>query len=124
MTSDPRLTRDSVIRNRGREVYIDDQRLGLARSLAVVPHSPTGFMWGYGGSGPAQLALALLLEAGLGDRDADRLHHPFKWEVVAKLPHDGFELHGSTVWDWLGDCADAEALFASMARETTARGLR
>ena len=25
-------------------------------------HSPTGFEWGYGGSGPAQLALALLAD--------------------------------------------------------------
>ena len=29
-------------------------------------HSPTGFQWGYGGSGPAQLALALLADY-LGD---------------------------------------------------------
>lgn len=25
-------------------------------------HSPNGFAWGYGGNGPAQLALMLLLE--------------------------------------------------------------
>ena len=25
-------------------------------------HSPTGFEWGYGGSGPAELALALLAD--------------------------------------------------------------
>lgn len=29
-------------------------------------HSPTGAEWGYGGSGPAQLALAILSDA-LGD---------------------------------------------------------
>ena len=34
-----------------------DPRLDLAN------HSPTGFEWGYGGSGPAQLALALLADA-------------------------------------------------------------
>src|SRR6516225_2178066 len=32
-------------------------------------HSPTGFEWGYGGSGPAQLALAILAEH-LGNDDA------------------------------------------------------
>jgi hypothetical protein len=31
-------------------------------------HSPDGFEWGYGGSGPAQLALSLLLDA-TGDKD-------------------------------------------------------
>lgn len=33
-----------------------------ADSLALVRHSPTGFAWGYAGSGPAQLALAILLD--------------------------------------------------------------
>ena len=28
--------------------------------LDLVNHSPTGFEWGYGGSGPAQLAVAML----------------------------------------------------------------
>ena len=31
-------------------------------SQKIWNHSPTGFEWGYGGSGPAQLALALLLD--------------------------------------------------------------
>ena len=33
-------------------------------SQAVRNHSPTGFAWGYGGSGPAQLALAILIDWG------------------------------------------------------------
>jgi hypothetical protein len=33
----------------------------------VVRHSPTGFSWSYGGSGPADLALSLLVDA-LGHR--------------------------------------------------------
>lgn len=35
----------------------------------VVKHSPTGYTWGYGGSGPADLALSLLT-AALGDDGA------------------------------------------------------
>lgn len=35
----------------------------LPLHLDVRDHSPTGFAWGYGGSGPAQLALALLIDA-------------------------------------------------------------
>lgn len=31
--------------------------------LSIVNHSPTGFAWGYWGSGPAQLAFALIADA-------------------------------------------------------------
>lgn len=55
-------------------------------------HSPTGFEWGYGGSGPAQLALALLADH-LGDTDrAVALHQEFKSAVVAVLPYCGWAL--------------------------------
>ena len=47
-------------------------------------HSPSGFEWGYGGSGPAQLALALLVDA-LGDPElAQTYYHEFKFEVIVK----------------------------------------
>lgn len=39
----------------------DGQVLGLLRH--VVRHSPTGMTWGYAGSGPADLALSLLVDA-------------------------------------------------------------
>ena len=42
----------------------DGSPLPLAPSLALRRHSPTGWEWGYSGSGPAQLALALLLDVG------------------------------------------------------------
>ena len=58
----------------------------LPLRLDLFNHSPTGFSWGYGGSGPAQLALALLADA-LGDDDrAIRLHQAFKFRVVACWP--------------------------------------
>jgi hypothetical protein len=41
-------------------VFVNDKPLDLKRSLKLRNHSPTGFNWGYGGSGPAQFALALL----------------------------------------------------------------
>lgn len=40
--------------------------LPLHPSLRLRNHSPTGFEWGYLGSGPSQLALALVLDALLG----------------------------------------------------------
>jgi hypothetical protein len=69
-------------------VFVDGERLSPARSQRVVNHSPDGFAWGYGGSGPAQLALALLLEAGLDDVTAQRLHQDLKWDLVAVQPQD------------------------------------
>jgi hypothetical protein len=47
-------------------------------------HSPSGFEWGYGGSGPAQLALALLADHFNNDERALNLYQKFKWAVVAR----------------------------------------
>lgn len=63
-------------------------------SQILFNHSPDGFEWGYGGSGPAQLALAILLDF-LGDAiSALRLHQAFKANVIAALPEDEWTLTG------------------------------
>ena len=53
-------------------------------------NSPTGFAWGYNGSGPAQLALAILTDyfgAKPGGKAlAEALYQPFKFTVIAALP--------------------------------------
>lgn len=69
-------------------VYVDGEPLDLAASLKVWNHSPDGFAWGYGGSGPAQLALAILMRFTDADT-ARRLHQAFKWEHVAEWPQLG-----------------------------------
>ena len=54
----------------------------LELRLDLRNHSPTGFAWGYGGSGPAQLALAMLAE--VADDDAALLYyHDFKDEWIS-----------------------------------------
>ena len=55
-------------------------------------HSPTGFEWGYGGSGPAQLALALLADHLGDDEQALALYQDFKFSVVAKFPKSAWSL--------------------------------
>jgi len=61
----------------------DAEARPLPLHLALRNHSPTGFAWGYGGSGPAQLALALLFDA-TGDKELALQHYQdFKWRVVA-----------------------------------------
>lgn len=79
----------------------DGDRLDPAPSQAVWNHSPTGFEWGYGGSGPAQLALAILLDVlGDGDRAGD-LHQSFKWAVVSNWDWAGFRITRAEVLDWV-----------------------
>lgn len=69
--------------------------------LHVRNHSPNGFEWGYGGSGPAQLALAILVHH-LGDEEqALGLYQQFKFAVVAKLPWSAWTLTDVQIQDAL-----------------------
>lgn len=61
-----------------------DSRL-LPLGLEVFNHSPTGFEWGYSGSGPAQLALALLLDVINDKATAIQLHQEFKRKHISTL---------------------------------------
>lgn len=68
----------------------------------VIYHSPTGFEWGYGGSGPADLALSILADyfgehpatetVATGSYKCWALHQLFKWERIGPAPHEGFEI--------------------------------
>jgi hypothetical protein len=64
-------------------------------------HSPTGFEWSYGGSGPAQLALALLADHLGDDDEAVKLHQDFKRTVVASLPYRGWTLKSERILEAL-----------------------
>ena len=70
------------------DVWIDGKSLSPAQSQAVYNHSPDGFAWGYGGSGPAQLALAILLQGGCDEQTALRHYLLFKSEVLVPLDKD------------------------------------
>lgn len=54
----------------------------------VINHSPTGISWGYGGSGPAQCALAILLDYLGDEEEAREQYQHFKFRVVAGLPQN------------------------------------
>jgi hypothetical protein len=85
-----KIINDGVIKDVDRVVTNGKgKRLDLYASLKMVNHSPTGFCWGYGGSGPAQLALAILLDHFDGDKErALSLYQDFKSKVIADLPMD------------------------------------
>jgi len=64
------------------QVSVDGRPLSPKRSQRVWNHSPDGFECGYAGSGPAQLALAVLLAAHVPPRRAVRWHQQFKADFV------------------------------------------
>lgn len=66
---------------------------------AIRNHSAE-FNWGYGGSGPAQLALAILTDA-IGATRAEVLYQDFKWQVIAGLQADKWSLTREDVIGWL-----------------------
>jgi hypothetical protein len=51
-----------------------------------------GLNWSYGGSGPAQLALALAADVLGDDKAARYVHQKLKSRLVAALPRDGWSL--------------------------------
>ena len=72
-------------------VWVNGAILTVEPSLQFFRHSK-GFNWGYGGSGPAQLALAILLNAGVSPERAVRVHQAFKSEFLVPLSDDLFAL--------------------------------
>lgn len=75
--------------------------LDLQASLEVAQLSPTGFEWGYGGSGPHQLALALLLDVTSDPQRAYHAHHAFTASVIAHLPRKEWTLTSRRILSWL-----------------------
>jgi len=75
----------------GHELYIDGKKISPVKSQAVYNHSPDGFSFGYGGSGPAQAALAILMEF-TKTNIAQSLYQYFKWDHVAKWKKPDMEI--------------------------------
>jgi hypothetical protein len=71
-----------------REVWLDGKPLNPKPSQAIRNHSPDGFSWGYGGSGCAQLALAIMIEL-TGEPDG---YQEFKWDVISIIPQTDFDI--------------------------------
>jgi hypothetical protein len=76
-------------------VHVNDRPLNPR--LDLFNHSPTGYEWGYGGSGPAQLALALLADHLRDDERALALYQRFKRAVVSHFPFAGWTLTGRQI---------------------------
>lgn len=91
----------TVAGGRGQVVVTIQQGMGERRLEPIGEHSPDGFEWGYGGSGPAELALAILADH-LDCEPPAALYQAFKAAVVANLNHFGWQLRASEIAGWLG----------------------
>lgn len=73
-----------------KQVWVNGEEVDPVLSRKVVDHSRDGFNWNYSGSGPAQLALTILMEF-LPAHLALLFYSKFKDRVIAKLPAADFE---------------------------------
>lgn len=76
----------------GKAVDVTVDGRPLNPRLDLWNHSPTGFEWGYGGSGPAQLSLAILADCLGDDMAALKRYQRYKEVVVSRLPYRGWTL--------------------------------
>jgi len=108
------MNKDSIITGHlaSRQVYIDGIELTPTKSFKHRNHSPDGFCWGYGGSGPSQLALALLLEA-TDEYIALNNYQQFKRDVIANLP-ENFTLNSDIIYKWLEEHNESTSTFNSI----------
>jgi hypothetical protein len=74
-----------TVHQEGRQPRPLDPRFDLRRHA-------DGLNWGYGGSGPAQLALALAADLLQDDEQARRVYQKLKVRVIGRLPQDGWTL--------------------------------
>lgn len=78
-----------------------DTRL-ISERQDLLNHSPEGFEFGYRGSGPAQLALAILADH-VGDDDAVSFHQQFKDVFIATVKEEkhAFDIIAADIDLWL-----------------------
>lgn len=67
-------------------LFVDGIELTPQASLLIRNHSPSGFAWGYTGSGAAQTALAICLHIFQNATVADAVYQEFKVVFVSRWP--------------------------------------
>ena len=94
-----KITPNSVIEFVRSDTYTGVLIDGEPLKQSTVRHSPDGFNFGYGGSGPADLALNILLLI-CSRRIADELHQSFKWKFITPA-QEGDTISGSLILDFV-----------------------
>lgn len=83
----------------GCDVFVDGEILDPKFDL--INHSPDGFEWGYCGSGPSQLAFAILWDFLEDKTLTPYLYQKFKFDVISHLAEDEFTLTGDQIQAWI-----------------------
>ena len=94
---------ESVIKAAKKAGYYDRASLGSREKREegrIINHSPDGFAWGYGGSGPADLALNILA-IFIGQAEAVKYYQDFKWDFIATLPYEGGVIKREDILQWI-----------------------
>lgn len=82
------------------ETYVTVNGFSLPLRLDVANKSSSGFEWGYLGSGPAQLALAILCNEVGVDR-AEKLFLSYMHEVIGKIASSEWTITSQEIATWL-----------------------
>ena len=72
----------------------------LATRTDLRDHSRGGFEWGYAGSGPAQLALAILADA-VGDDIAQVHYQSFKRDIIQYFNGNRWQINSDMVKEYV-----------------------
>ena len=83
------------------QVLQDGSPSPLDPRLDLRDHAPSGMEWGYGGSGPSQLALAILAHATGDEPYALANYQDFKWEIIAPMDSREWTMEQRNVMDWV-----------------------
>ena len=94
-------TETSVIITTDTPHWFTQPTVHLSPRADLADNSPTGFEWGYLGSGPHQLALAILAHAAGDDEYAVHMAHSFTLDIIAHLPRTQWLIPASTVHSWM-----------------------
>lgn len=97
------------------DIYENDVKIGpLHNRMDVFRHSPDGYSWGYGGSGPHQLAGNLLMHMLGGNKAAAEIarqyYHQFVNDFLCKVDMaEPIEIREEDVRQWLAKQAEVKA---------------
>jgi hypothetical protein len=97
MQSDRRIYAGQRDQSGNALVYVDRAPLNPNPSLMLMPHSRTGFEWGYQGAGPLLLSLAILLDFTDDVDIAFDLHEAFRANFVSKWNDSGWSIDGGSI---------------------------
>lgn len=83
-------------------VRTDDDPPKVYELPHIVRYSPDGFNWGYGGSGPADLALSILADFFGTEEIPPNIYQQFKRKFIEPVGGE-LRITGNEILDWTKD---------------------